>query len=121
MTWKQYVEKIAQGVQKLLNGKKMLDFYIKYLSSLRSAFQLVWMHELDSCLKSKVSHKKLQLWIDRSNIYWYFLKNFFKQANDGPCFVSKPGMFDFQGKKKWYVTKFPYLTEFNLIIAHLSD
>lgn len=30
-------------------------------------------------------------------------------------------MFDFQGKKKWYVTKFPYLTEFNLIITHLSD
>uniref|UniRef100_K1R4E8 Acyl-CoA-binding domain-containing protein 6 n=1 Tax=Magallana gigas TaxID=29159 RepID=K1R4E8_MAGGI len=29
----------------------------------------------------------------------------FKQANDGPCFVSKPGMFDFQGKKKWEAWK----------------
>lgn len=81
--------------------------------SLRQAFQLVRMHELDSCIKPKVSHKKLQLWSDRSKhllIYFYF---FLKQANDGPCLVSKPGMFDFQGKKKWYVTKFPYLTEFN--------
>lgn len=33
-------------------------------------------------------------------IYWYIIISL-KQANDGPCFVSKPGMFDFQGKKKW--------------------
>lgn len=33
-------------------------------------------------------------------IYWYIIFSL-KQANDGPCFVSKPGMFDFQGKKKW--------------------
>ncbi|XP_061188342.1 acyl-CoA-binding domain-containing protein 6-like [Saccostrea echinata] len=29
----------------------------------------------------------------------------FKQANEGPCNVSKPGMFDFQGKKKWEAWK----------------
>lgn len=66
--------------------------------SLRPALQLVWMLELDSCIKPNVSNKKRGV-TDRK-IYWYIIISL-KQANDGPCFVSKPGMFDFQGKKKW--------------------
>ncbi|XP_056011164.1 acyl-CoA-binding domain-containing protein 6-like isoform X2 [Ostrea edulis] len=34
-----------------------------------------------------------------------YLYSRFKQANDGPCNVPKPGMFDFQGKKKWEAWK----------------
>ena len=41
--------------------------------------------------------------LDSTSLLFFYAR--FKQANEGPCNVPKPGFFDFQGKQKWSAWK----------------
>ncbi|KAL5012405.1 hypothetical protein ScPMuIL_010956 [Solemya velum] len=53
----------------------------------------------------KAASKVIQMaaFMDSENMLYFYAR--YKQAKEGPCKVSKPGLFDFKGKQKWEAWK----------------
>lgn len=49
-----------------------------------------------------------------------FIYSFYKQATVGTCNTSKPGLFDFEGKLKWYYS-FSLFYHFVIIFISITD
>ncbi|CAH8472696.1 unnamed protein product [Schistosoma intercalatum] len=82
------------GVARLYNRVKNNGYQFLYLSARA-------LGQADSCFEQAAAHlTEIAYSLDSNTLLYFYAR--YKQATVGPCNVSKPGIFDVSGRKKWW-------------------